>query len=94
MMKAYHVAFTQRVVVTLDESKFTWEWMEEFRKHFYQLEGISDHAQHLAQMFARGLINEFEKDPFVEGYGHLSEMGVKIEVVDSDTELEFVGAPE
>jgi hypothetical protein len=91
MMKDYHVAVTQRIRVTIeDESKFTPEWMEDFRKSFYQIDTIQDHAEHLAQLYARGIIPWFDSNPFVEGYGRLAEMGISISDEYTDMETEHV----
>jgi len=66
------------VTVTVDESKFTKEWMEDFNKTFHYKEDIDAHKEHLAEMFATGVI-EGRPSEFVEGYGVLSEMGIVLE---------------
>lgn len=75
-MKTYTVEVTQTVTVTLDETKFDEPFMEEFRRHFYGFDTIEEHVEHLAQLEARGLVGDYK--PFVEGYGRLDEMGVKL----------------
>lgn len=84
-MTLYTVEVTQAVVVDVDESKFTEEFMQAFREGFYDFDDIEDHVQHLAQMEARGLIGY---DRFVEGYGDIREMGVKMFIEDQWEELE------
>jgi hypothetical protein len=69
------VVVTTEVDVSIDESKFTEEWMAEFRQHFYSFTTVQDHIEHLAQLYARGVIDGFENE-FVEGYGPLKEMGI------------------
>lgn len=67
--------FTARVIIDveidLDESKFDEAFMAEFRQSFYQFHDIEDHAGHLAQLEARGLLGFF-----TEGYGDIREMGI------------------
>lgn len=48
--------------------------MNDFRDYFYDFDTIEEHAEHLAQLEARELID----GDFVEGYGSLKEMGIKI----------------
>ena len=79
--KTFEVDVTQTVRVELDESRFTPEWMEDFRDHFYRFDTLEEHAAHLAQMCARGMTANFG-DPFIEGYGRTSEMEIKFKVVD------------
>lgn len=75
-MKTYTVDVTQTVTVTLDETKFDDAFMQEFRSHFYSFDTLDEHAEHLAQLEARGLVGDYK--PFVEGYGPLGEMGIKL----------------
>ena len=75
----YTVTVSQLVDIDLDESKFTPEFIEEYKNSFYPYTDIEDHAGHLAQLCARGLLGEF-----VEGYGTAKDFGIKAEVVDSD----------
>ena len=74
MSKSTYTVETQ-VTVEVDESKFTPEWMGDFNKTFYHKEDIDAHKEHLAEMFATGMI-EGRPSEFVEGYGVLSEMGI------------------
>jgi len=65
------------VTVEVDESKFTPEWMEGFNSMFFHCPTVAGHMKHLAMMFAGGLI-EGSPSEFVEGYGVLSDMGIKL----------------
>lgn len=67
------VQVTIDVDVTVDESKFTDEWMAEWRTVFYDFHTVDDHIQHIAQLEARGLLSR----DFTEGYGPLADMGIE-----------------
>lgn len=73
------VEVLQAVVVTVDETKFTLEFMEEFRASFFEFEDIDEHVEHLAQLYARGLIDGYP-DEFVEGYGLLGDFGITFSI--------------
>jgi hypothetical protein len=77
------VKVTFLVDVELDETKFTEEWMEEFRETFFPLFDVNDHAEHIAQLEAREVLDS----SFTEGYGPLESMGIKAEVVDMETKV-------
>lgn len=79
-MTTKRVAVQSMVSVTVDETKFTPEFMAEFRDSMYSFLSIDDHIEHLAQLYARGLCDEFTK--FIEGYGPPSDMGVECKVTD------------
>lgn len=74
------VVVRQDVEVTVDESKFTPQFMESFRRHFYGFQTIDEHIDHIAQARARGLIQS--SADFLEGYGPLKDFGVAVRVVD------------
>ena len=76
-MKTFDVEVVQTASVTLDETKFTPEFMEEFRKYFYEFDTVEEHAAHLAQLAARGVI---ETPCFIEGYGLSKDMGIEVRV--------------
>lgn len=77
-MREISVDVCLTIEVGLDETKFTPEFMEDFRNHFYDFNTIEDHAKHLAQMYARGLITEYSE--FIEGYGPPKELGIIFDV--------------
>lgn len=83
-MLEYTINFTQTVKVVLDETKFTPQFLEEFREHLYQFDSIAQHAEHLAQLHARGLVDDFS---FIEGYGPAKDMGICFDIVDSEMEV-------
>lgn len=81
------VRVEQTVEVTLDETKFTPEFMTEFPKSFFPFDTLDEHAEHLAQLHARGVYDmEFPK-VFVEGYGPTDAMGITAVTVDVETEI-------
>jgi len=71
------IVVSQEIKVTIDESKFDEAFMEEFRQSFYHFTTIDDHLCHLAQLYARGLVDEFST--FIEGYGPMADMGISFE---------------
>lgn len=87
MMKKFTVEVRQIVEVQLDEQNFDEAFMEEFRDGFYPFMTLADHAEHIAQLQARGLTNlEFNPD-FIEGYGESDDMGIKARVTDYEMEV-------
>jgi len=78
-MKTITVEVTETIEVELDETKFTPEFMQEFKECMYVFNSIEDHAKHLAQLEARGFIG-FRED--VEGYGSLRDMGITFNTID------------
>jgi hypothetical protein len=79
------VAVQQIVKVTVDESKFTPEFMESFRQTMFHFTDIDDHLEHLAQLYARGIHDNLST--FIEGYGPPKEMGIKAQVTDVTEEI-------
>ena len=88
-LQIFEVDVTQRVRVTLDPAKFTVDFMADFRKYFFPLESVSEHAEHLAQLVARGVVelSSYAPSEFVEGYGPIGEMGISAEVVSCEEEI-------
>jgi len=84
-MKTEAVGIQQLVHVTVDEDKFTPEFMEEFRKSFYNFHTLNEHIEHLGQMYARGIVSNF--DSFIEGYGDPAEVGIKFASAGQDVEI-------
>jgi hypothetical protein len=81
MKKTVEVRFL--VDVEVDETKFTEQWMKDFRESFYPFYDIDDHIKHIAQLEAREILTPV----FVEGYGALKTMGIKAEVVGAEMEI-------
>jgi hypothetical protein len=75
-MSTHDVEISIRVRVTIDDDKFTPEFMEEFCKLFYTFSNTDRHVEHLAQLYARNLADETS---FIEGYGPAADMGIKFE---------------
>lgn len=89
-MKSFKVIVTQTVTVKLDETKFDEDFMSEFRASFYPFYEIEDHAKHIAQLEARGVISlQFDKSEFIEGYGPADKMGITASIDDNETEIEL-----
>lgn len=86
-MKTFEVDVIQTVRVTLDETKFTPEFLNEFANSFYPFLDIEDHAEHIAQLRARGIIEIDHVGEFIEGYGPSDEFGMKTEITETDTYL-------
>lgn len=80
MKRTFEVQRT--VTVTLDESKFTPEFMAAFRKSFYDFETVEEHAAFIAEARATGVIHSAYDH--LEGYGRLTEFGVKISIEGTD----------
>lgn len=87
-LKTFTVEVTTRVEVTLDVSKFDEAFMEEFRGSFYSFDTIEEHAEHIGQLEARGLIDTtWERNDFIEGYGPAHEMGIKARALETEQEV-------
>lgn len=71
----FEVEVTFVVDVEVDQTKFTPEFLAEFRKSLYPFDFI-DHVKHIAQLEAREMLSP----DFTEGYGALKEMGIKAAV--------------
>jgi hypothetical protein len=78
------VQVSMLVEVITDDSMFTPKFMDEFKESFYRFDTIEDHVKHIAQLFARNLLDS----DFVEGYGSLDEMGITARVIDQEEEIE------
>jgi|GEM_PF-2851172 len=71
-MAKYRVGVLFDIEIELDEKKFDEAFMAEFRESFYRFYEITDHVEHLAQLEARGLLEDF-----TEGYGPIKDFGIK-----------------
>lgn len=85
-MKSFDIEVTQTIRVNLDEAKFDEAFMQEFRDGFFQFDTLEQHAAHIGQLFARGIIG-WEKTDFIEGYGHAHEMGIRAKELAVETEV-------
>lgn len=88
-LKTFEVEVRQIVRVKLDPAKFTPEFMAEFRRYFFPLFELDEHAEHLAQLVARGVAQLSPHLPreFVEGYGPIGEMGISAAFVSCEEEV-------
>lgn len=75
-----------RVCVTVDESKFTEEFMENFRKHFFPFYTIDDHLEHLAYNY---ISNGVDENSFIEGYGLAKNFGIKFSLMSEDAFIDM-----
>ena len=89
MKKKFRVEVSQTIEVELDGSKFNEAFLAEFRESFYPFMTMQDHAEHIAQLQARGVIDCERTPDFIEGYGPSNEMGIKAAVV--ETEINLIG---
>lgn len=88
MRTKFTVVVTQTVEVTLDESKFTPDFMKEFYDQFYRYDEIDEHAGHIAQLAAREVYSFNSPREFVEGYGPIGDFGISARVTSLETEVE------
>ena len=86
-MKTFQIEIVQVVTVKLDETKFDETFMSEFRYSFFQFDSIEEHAEHIAQLQARGIIDVEISGEFIEGYGDSEKMGITAKVETLDTDL-------
>lgn len=86
-LRKFEVQVTQIIEVTLDADKFDEAFLSEFRESFYPFFSIEDHAEHIAQLQARGMIDIEIIPEFIEGYGPSDEMGLKTRIADHYNEV-------
>lgn len=80
MTKKYEVEVVRTVLVTIDETKFTPEFLEEFSDYISSsIHDIQSHIEHLAWTFAAGRADD---DQFIEGYGPAKDFGIKFQEID------------
>lgn len=85
-MKKFRVVVEQEIEVTLDETKFTQEFMEEFQRGFFPFYSLAEHAEHIGQLQAREIIDLTGRlSEFVEGYGDSAEMGINTRIAAFDS---------
>lgn len=84
-MSKHKAIVSIEVEVEIDDSKFDEAFMAEFRESFYPFFDINRHVEHIAQLEARGML-----DDFTEGYGPIKDMGIKARTVTWETEVEPV----
>lgn len=88
-LQEFTVLVTQTVTVMLDTDTFTEEFLQKFRNDFYDFDRIEEHACHIAQLQARGVI-DIERpgsSEFIEGYGFAHRMGLSARVIETDVNV-------
>lgn len=85
MTKKFTLNVIRAVEVTVDETKFTEEFMEEYRESFSPFFYLKDHIEHLGWLFAARGVDDTD---FIEGYGPAEDFGIKFREIDD--EVEFV----
>ncbi len=83
-LKTFTVEVTQTVEVVLDDQHLNDDFNKQFGEYMWDVSGLEDHAKHLAQMEARGLIG-FDRQ--VEGYGDLRDMNGSVKITDKTEEI-------
>ena len=87
-MRKFTIIVEQEVTVELDETKFDEDFMQEFRDGFYPFFELRDHAEHIAQLQARGVVDADQfSGCFIEGYGQTKLMGIKASSSVVDTQI-------
>lgn len=74
-VRKFEIEVTHHVAVEIDDSIIDEKFMSDFREYMYDFEELEDHAKHIAQMEARGLIGF---DNFVEGYGDIRQRKISV----------------
>lgn len=83
-MQTRTVRVEQIFEVSIDDTKFTPEFMAEFNRTMYRFGSVNRHIEHLAQLYARGIADEYG---FIEGYGKASEFGIKFRRIAGGQEI-------
>lgn len=94
MKKVCLVIIEREVEIEIDESKFDDAFMQEFRDMFYPFQTLDEHIEHLAQLVARGHAGKHSFDKlgeFIEGYGHVKEMGIVLNDLGETWQVENLG---
>jgi hypothetical protein len=81
-----YVEVRQQIKVTVDESRFTPEFLAAFKRAFFDAETVEDHIKHIAESYARGIVT-FKGD-FLEGYGKMDDFGISCKREDVECEVE------
>ncbi len=71
MMKKFKttVTRTDEYIIEFDENVINEEWMQHFKRYFYDFDDLEEHAEHMAQYRARF------GEGFIEGYGNVKVNG-------------------
>jgi len=99
-LQTFVVEVTQQISVTLDIDKFDQAFADEFNSYISDFgdpgpEMLKEHAEHIAQLQARGVIDITGPiGEFIEGYGPSEEMGITADVDWTETNVANVLKPE
>ena len=85
IFELHRVKVEQVIEVSVDETKFTPEFMTAFKATMYPFDSVNHHIEHLAQLYARGIV---DNQSFIEGYGWASEFGIKFRQLNQEVEIE------
>lgn len=93
-MKKFVIDVTTRVIVSIDETKFTKELMQEFNSCISDFgtdeDAFEQHARHVARLAASGIdFDGQHKISFVEGYGYTNEAGIDA-CIENQVEIDTV----
>lgn len=81
-MNTSNIIVHQNFEITLDESKFTPEFIKVFKESFYNLNTFKEHRDNIAKAYSMGFIRY--PNYFFEGYGNLEKsFGFKIKTLDT-----------
>ena len=92
MKRKFNVDVIHSVEVVIDDEFINDEFIEEYRKHFSDLDSIEEHAEHIAQMKTRQTFSyvrtnqSYIPKEFYEGYGILSDIGCDVTEISVDPE--------
>jgi len=70
------ITVSSPITVGVDESKFTPEFMEAFRKNFFDFDTVQDHMEYLATLYVE---NGGNFAGWIEGYGDPNDFGITFE---------------
>lgn len=80
MTRKFEVEVLRTVLVSIDETKFTKEFYDEFTSYIDStMDNLEDHIEHLAWLFAAGRADDTD---FIEGYGPAKDFGIKFQEID------------
>lgn len=82
-LKTFRVEVRVTVGVTVDESKFTPEFLAEFAGCISDYD-FNEHIEHLAWLHA---CRDVDERSFIEGYGPAKDFGISFTDEDTETEI-------
>lgn len=99
MKRKFNVEVTRSVEIEVDDEIIDQEFMDDFKEHFFDLETIEEHVEHIAEVYVRGTFQYSPlprgmvgMKPFIEGYGLLYETN-GITLTDKD-QIEYTNVEE